>query len=164
MSKDKIVSRQEIISIRKQMKEQGKTVVFTNGCFDILHAWHVKYLEETKKNGDVLILGINSDRSVKELKGLDRPIVDQDERAEVVAGLEAVDYVVIFDEKTPEKLIEELRPDFYTKGGDYTIDTINQDERKLLEGLGIRIVIVKGDSSYSTTNMIQKILKTHQEK
>lgn len=159
MSADKIVSRKDILGIRQDLKKQGKKVVFTNGCFDILHVWHIRYLQETRRQGDVLIVGLNSDRSVVELKGKMRPIVPQAERAEILSALECVDYIVIFDEKTPERLISELKPDVYTKGGDYTIDTINQDERRLLEGLGVKIVILKGDKAHSTTDIIEKILK-----
>lgn len=119
-----IKSQSEIVAITKRLKSEGKRVVFTNGCFDILHVGHVKYLQEAKSYGDVLIVGLNSDRSVRELKGPTRPVNPEADRAYILAALEAVDYVVLFSEETPHDLIKEIAPDTLVKGGDYEGKTV----------------------------------------
>jgi D-beta-D-heptose 7-phosphate kinase/D-beta-D-heptose 1-phosphate adenosyltransferase len=145
--------------LRKKLKalRAGKRrVVFTNGCFDILHAGHVRYLAAAKKLGDALIVGLNSDSSVRRIKGKERPIVPEAERAEVLSGLESVDFIVIFDEPTPIKLIETLRPDVLVKGADWKRGEIVGEKVVLsLGGRVKRITLVKGKS---TTNIIKKIL------
>ncbi len=149
-SEDKIKSRDDIEKISKSLKNGGKTVVFTNGCFDILHAGHVKYLEEAKSYGDVLIIGLNSDDSVRRLKGALRPINTQEDRAIVLAALESVDYVVSFSEDTPYELIQKVLPDILVKGGDY--------EGKEVVGSDIakEVRLVQFIEGKSTTNIIKK--------
>jgi rfaE bifunctional protein nucleotidyltransferase chain/domain len=137
------------------LREAGQQVVFTNGCFDILHAGHVRYLKEARAQGDCLVLGLNSDASVRGLKGPTRPINSELDRAEVVGALRAVDYVVIFGEKTAEKLIAKVRPAVYVKGGDYTLDTL--PEAKIVQSYGGRVHFVKMVEGRSTTNVIKKI-------
>jgi D-beta-D-heptose 7-phosphate kinase/D-beta-D-heptose 1-phosphate adenosyltransferase len=152
-SEEHIKTFNEIIALCTELKAKGKRVVFTNGCFDLLHAGHVKYLETAKSFGDVLIIGLNSDRSVNALKGKDRPINVQMDRAYILAALEVVDYVVIFDEDTPYKLIKAIKPHTLVKGGDYEgKEVIGQDiadELKLVEFLD-------GKSSTQTIKKIQK--------
>ena len=137
------------------LREAGQQVVFTNGCFDILHAGHVRYLREARAQGDCLVLGLNSDASVRGLKGPTRPINSELDRAEVVGALKAVDYVVIFGEQTAENLIAKVRPAIYVKGGDYTLDTL--PEAKIVQSYGGRVHFVKMVEGRSTTNVIKKI-------
>jgi len=140
------------------LKASGKTIVFTNGCFDILHAGHVTYLAEARRLGDVLIVGVNSDASVRTLKGPRRPIVPQEERATVLAALEAVDYVVVFDEPTPYTLIEAIRPHVLVKGGDWSTESVVG--RDIVEANGGRVVIIPFVPGLSTTNIIDKITES----
>lgn len=151
--KKMLVDRKSIPNLREELK--NKKVVFTNGCFDILHVGHVRYLTTAKTFGDVLIVGLNTDESVKKLKGESRPINNQADRAEVLLGLKAVDYVVFFGENTAENLIAELKPDVYVKGGDYTLDTL--PEAKIVQGYGGRVELVNLVAGKSTTNIIEKI-------
>jgi rfaE bifunctional protein nucleotidyltransferase chain/domain len=137
------------------LREAGQQVVFTNGCFDILHAGHVRYLREARAQGDCLVLGLNSDASVRGLKGPTRPINSELDRAEVAGALKAVDYVVIFGEQTAENLIAKVRPAIYVKGGDYTLDTL--PEAKIVQSYGGRVHFVKMVEGRSTTNVIKKI-------
>lgn len=154
----KCIDRDQVAKISRNSKAAGKTLVFTNGCFDIIHAGHVRYLAEARKLGDCLIVGLNSDRSVKELKGPTRPINHQDDRAEVIAALAAVDYVVIFDERTAETLITEVKPDIYVKGGDYCIEDI--PEAHIVANNGGKTVLIPEVAGRSSTNMIKKITET----
>lgn len=137
---------------------RNKKVVFTNGCFDIIHAGHVRYLTAAKNFGDVLIVGLNSDNSVRKLKGALRPINNQADRAEVLLALKSVDYVIIFDELTAENLIAQVKPDIYVKGGDYTLDTL--PEAKIVQSYGGRVEFVKLVAGKSTSNIIKKIEAT----
>ncbi len=137
------------------LREAGQKVVFTNGCFDILHAGHVRYLQEARAQGDCLVLGLNSDESVRRLKGPTRPINSELDRAEVVGALKSVDYVVLFGEQTAEKLIAKVRPAVYVKGGDYTLDTL--PEAKIVQSYGGNVHFVKMVEGRSTTNVIRKI-------
>ena len=137
------------------LREAGQQVVFTNGCFDILHAGHVRYLNEARAQGDCLVLGMNSDESVRRLKGPERPINSELDRAEVVGALKSVDYVVLFGEQTAESLIAKVRPAVYVKGGDYTLDTL--PEAKIVQSYGGRVHFVKMVEGRSTTNVIKKI-------
>jgi rfaE bifunctional protein nucleotidyltransferase chain/domain len=152
----KIVSLGELLDIRKQLKTQGKTVVLTNGHFDILHVGHVDCLQRAKALGDVLIVGLNSDASTRLLKGEKRPIVPQEERAQLLAALQCVDYVIIFEERTAEKLIAALRPEVYVKGGDWAIEDL--PEAKVLAEHGVRVEILPQVPSRSTTDIIETIL------
>ena len=153
----KLKSVAQLQTIVDKLKNEGKKVVWTNGCFDILHVGHITYLIAARQQGDDLVIGLNTDSSVRENKGPDRPVVNERDRATVLSALECVDYVVLFDDKTPMPLLDALKPDVYAKGGDYTIDTIVQEERHLVEGYGGRIAIIPGIEGHSTTNIIDKI-------
>jgi len=151
-----VVSLQEAITIREKLKAEGKTVVLTNGHFDILHAGHVDCLQRAKALGDVLIVGLNSDASTRLLKGEKRPIVPQEERAQLLAALQCVDYVVIFEGRTAERLIAELRPEVYVKGGDWAVEDL--PEAKAIAEYGIRVEILPQMPGRSTTDIITTIL------
>lgn len=152
---EKLIEKENLDNIIKKLKSENKKIVFTNGCFDILHAGHVRYLKESKKFGDILIVGLNSDVSVKKIKGDSRPINPEMDRAEVLAGLEAVSYIVLFDETSPVKLLEEIKPDIYTKGADYTVETL--PEAKTVLSYGGKIEFIKFLEGRSTTKIIDKI-------
>jgi len=151
----KLINRDQIAEFVRNIKASGKTLVFTNGCFDIIHAGHVRYLAEARKLGDCLIVGLNSDRSVRELKGPTRPVNQQEDRAEVMAALAAVDYVVVFDERTAENLISKVKPDIYVKGGDYCIEDI--PEAKIVATNGGKTVLIPEVPGRSSSNIIKKI-------
>ena len=153
-----VLLRDNLIGIRQQLKKAGKSVVFTNGCFDILHRGHVDYLSKARALGDVLIVGVNSDVSVKRLKGVHRPIVQEDDRAAVLAALGVVDYVCLFDEDTPYELIRVLVPDILVKGADWSVgDIVGKD---IVEAAGGTVHTIEFLPNRSTTNIIQKILQT----
>jgi rfaE bifunctional protein nucleotidyltransferase chain/domain len=154
----KIIARDEAKRVAAGLKAAGQAVVFTNGCFDILHAGHVRYLAAARNLGDCLIVGLNSDRSVRGLKGADRPINTQDDRAEVLAALAAVDYVVIFDDRTAEGLVAEIRPDIYVKGGDYRIEDL--PEAAIVAAYGGKTVLVPEVPGRSSSNIIGRIKET----
>jgi rfaE bifunctional protein nucleotidyltransferase chain/domain len=154
---DKILSPQTLPQWRGTLRETGKRLVVTNGCFDLLHAGHVTYLEAARNQGDALLVGVNSDAAVRELKGPGRPMNTEADRALVVAALQSVDAVFIFRERDAVPFLRMVQPDIYVKGGDYTIDTINQDERRLVEGMGGRIVLLGHVPGKSTTALLQKI-------
>lgn len=149
-----VIDRKNIGNVVTTLKAEGKKIVFTNGCFDILHVGHVRYLNEAKALGDILILGLNSDSSVKSLKGSNRPINNESDRAEVLSALKAIDYVVIFDEKTAENIVGEIKPDIYAKGGDYSIDTL--PEAKIVAEHGGKTVLLQLVDGKSSTNIINK--------
>ncbi len=150
-----IVSKNEIIEIVRNGQAKNKTFAATNGCFDILHVGHVRYLQATKALADFSIVMLNSDSSVKMLKGESRPINNENDRAEILTALQCVDYVVLFEEKSPAKLLEEIKPDIYTKGADYTIETL--PERDIVLRNNIRVEFIKFVEGKSTTNIINKI-------
>ena len=152
-----IKDRNELIEIRKRLKAENKKVVFSNGCFDILHAGHVDYLNKAKLYGDVLIVALNSDDSVKRLKGSKRPIVKEDERAFVIANLKSVDYVTFFEEDTPAKIIDDLIPDILVKGSDWKIENIVG--RETVEKNGGKVERVEFVNFQSTSNIIDTIIK-----
>ena len=135
----------------------GKTIVFTNGCFDLLHAGHVRYLAAARQLGDILVVGLNGDASVRELKGEGRPLNSQEDRAEVMAALGAVDYVIVFDEKRAANLMREVRPQVYAKGGDYTVNSLDPDEVAALKEIGARIEIMPLVPGKSTSQLVQAI-------
>ena len=137
------------------LRAGGKRIVFTNGCFDILHAGHVRYLDKARSFGDCLVLGLNTDASVRSNKGPSRPINSELDRAKVVGALRAVDYVVLFGEQTAEALIAKVKPDVYVKGGDYTLDTL--PEAKIVQSYGGHVEFVQMVAGRSTTNIIDKI-------
>ena len=142
-------------TLRQKCRQTGQSVVFTNGCFDILHAGHVRYLAEARKLGDILVVGLNSDESVRKLKGEGRPVNPAEDRAEVLAGLRSVDHVVIFDEDTAEELVRQLQPDVYVKGGDYSIDRL--PESAIVASYGGRTVLVPMVEGRSTSNVIKRL-------
>ena len=152
----KIQTRETLTQIIAQEKDKEKTIVTTNGCFDLIHVGHLRYLQAAKKLGDLLVVGINSDSSVRKLKGEKRPLIPENERAEMLAGLNCVDYVVIFTELEPISLLSELKPDIHVKGGDYTIEQVI--ERKVVEENGGKVIVGLNIAGKSTTNIIQTIL------
>jgi len=156
---NKIVTWEELKEQVERVRGEGKKISFTNGCFDILHVGHVRYLREARKTGDLLILGLNSDASVRAIKGEKRPLVPQGERAEVIASLEMVDYVTLFDDPTPLRLIEYLRPDVLVKGGDWKEESVVGGNA--VKSRGGRIVIVPLTEGASTTNVIDKVLRVY---
>ena len=155
MLQNKIIPYSEIAELSQKLHQQGKKIVFTNGCFDILHCGHILYLEKAKALGDILILGLNSDASVKRLQGNNRPIVPEKERALVVAGLESVDYVCIFEQDTPYELIDLIQPDVLVKGGDWTIDKIVGAD--IVQKKGGKVLSLNYEQGFSTTNIIERI-------
>jgi len=153
----KIVSIEAMIAERERLRGEGKRLVFTNGCFDLLHPGHVSYLKQARSLGDALVVALNSDRSVRELKGEGRPILNQQERAEVIGALEAVDYVTIFDEETPRKLIAAVLPDVLVKGGDWAVDEIvGREDVEAAGGQTLSLPYIEGSS---TTDIIERIKK-----
>ena len=150
-----LVAGEDIASFCETLRRGGKKIVFTNGCFDILHAGHVRYLAAARAMGDCLVLGLNTDASVRRIKGPERPINSETDRAEVADALKAVDYVVLFDEPTAEQVIGKVRPDIYVKGGDYTLETL--PEAKIVQSYGGRVEFIALVAGRSTTNVIEKI-------
>jgi rfaE bifunctional protein nucleotidyltransferase chain/domain len=154
---EKIIAWDQLPAWREHLKAQGRKLVVTNGCFDLLHRGHVTYLECARALGDALLVGLNSDASVRELKGQHRPINSEQDRAFVLAALQFVDGVCIFTDRTALRLLSLVQPDIYAKGGDYTIDTINQEERRLIESFGGKVAILPGVPGKSTTALLEKI-------
>ena len=152
-----LVKQSELENLLKEVRNEGKTIVTTNGCFDILHVGHVRYLEKTKSFADVLIVALNSDKSVKRIKGEGRPVNNENDRAEVLSALRCVDYVVLFDEDSPIELLLKIKPDVYTKGADYTLETLPEAKR-ILE-VGSRIEFISFVEGKSTTAIIDKMKK-----
>lgn len=150
-----ILNRKNISDFVKKLHEAGKTVVTTNGCFDILHVGHVKYLQKTKSYADYLMVLLNSDKSVKSIKGDARPINNELDRATILTALSCVDFVVMFDEDSPAELLDEIKPDVYTKGADYNMDTL--PERDIMIKNNIRVEFIDFVEGKSTTNIIDKI-------
>jgi D-beta-D-heptose 7-phosphate kinase/D-beta-D-heptose 1-phosphate adenosyltransferase len=159
MNNKKIKNIKAIKSIVARLKTRRKKVVFTNGCFDILHVGHIRYLRKAKSLGDILVVGLNTDRSVRQIKGEKRPIVPQDQRAEVLAALEFVDYVVLFDEPDPFALIEKVKPTILAKGADWPKDKIVG--RDVVEKAGGRVVRIPLVSGASSTAVIEKIIRAY---
>lgn len=154
---EKILTLEQLPKWREAMRAAGKKLVVTNGCFDLLHRGHVTYLESARNLGDALLLGLNADASVRELKGAQRPVNSEADRASVIASLESVSGVCIFPERTAEKFLELAQPDIYAKGGDYTIESLNQDERRVVERFGGKVVILPIVAGKSTTSLLEKI-------
>jgi len=147
----------ELVQEINKLKLSGKTIVSTNGCFDILHVGHVRYLKQSASLGDILVVCLNSDNSVKRLKGPNRPLNNENDRAEVLAAIDCVDYVVIFDDDTPVKYLEEIKPNIHTKGGDYDVN--NLPEAKVIMDNGGRLEFISFVEGKSTTNIINKMKK-----
>jgi D-glycero-beta-D-manno-heptose 1-phosphate adenylyltransferase len=154
---EKILSPEEMLGERERLRSAGVRLVFTNGVFDLLHVGHVRYLADARALGDALMVAINSDRTVRELKGPDRPIFEQAERAEIIAALRSVDYVTIFDDVSPRSLIAKLLPDVLVKGGDYQLDQIHGREE--VEAAGGRVISLPFVAGASTTSLIERIKK-----
>jgi rfaE bifunctional protein nucleotidyltransferase chain/domain len=152
---NKILDRKTLKEILDTVRNEGKKIAFTNGCFDILHVGHVRYLREAKKTADILVLALNSDSSVRSIKGEKRPLVGEEERAEILAALEFIDFVTIFQELTPLELISYLKPDILIKGGDWQEDkVVGRDEVKKWGG---RVILIPEVEGKSTTNIVEKI-------
>jgi len=150
-----VQNRKDIMQLINSIKKSGKTIVATNGCFDILHVGHVRYLQKTKSFADVLIVLLNSDKSVRAIKGEGRPINNENDRAEILCALSCVDYVVMFDENSPRNLLDEIKPDVYTKGADYTMETL--PEADIMKKNGTKVVFISFVEGKSTTSVINKM-------
>lgn len=157
MGVEKIIPVERSVEIANCLKREGKRVVFTNGCFDLLHPGHIRYLAEARSMGDVLIVAVNSDRSVRELKGPGRPIFPERERAEILAALQAVDFVTIFDELTPQTLIARMLPNVLVKGGDWELDQIVG--RPEVEAAGGKVVPIPASPGFSTSSLIKAAIE-----
>jgi rfaE bifunctional protein nucleotidyltransferase chain/domain len=151
----RVVSEAELVHLTTGDRAAGRTIAFANGCFDLLHVGHVRYLEAAAKEGDRLVVAVNADASVRGLKGPGQPIMAEDARAELVAALRAVDYVVLFEDRTVERLLLLLRPDVHCKGTDYTVDTV--PEREVVRGYGGRIAVVGDPKDHSTRDLISRL-------
>ncbi len=158
----KIVSRPKLAKIIAELKKKGKKVVFANGCFDLLHVGHTRFLKAARAKGDVLVLGLNSDSSVRKLKGRGRPLVNQKERAEIISEFRFIDYIVIFNELTVDKTLKILRPTYHAKGTDYTVNTV--PEREMSKKLGIKTIIAGDPKDHSTKDLIKAILGKYRKK
>ena len=157
--RSKIIAWDKLSEWREAMRNNGRKLVVTNGCFDILHLGHVTYLETARNFGDALLIGVNADAAVRGLKGAGRPVNSETDRASVLAALQSVDGVCIFTDKEATKFLAAAQPDLYVKGGDYTLDTLNQDERRAVESAGGKIVLVPFVPGKSTTGLLEKISK-----
>ena len=160
--KDKILSQDELLGLRQTLRAAGQTLVFTNGVFDLLHVGHVRYLAAARSLGDALVVAVNSDQAVCELKGEGRPVIDEHERAEILAALRQVDYVTIFDDVSPRSLIARLLPDVLVKGGDYGLDEIHGREE--VEAAGGRVVSLPFVAGASTSTIIERMRKAEGSK
>jgi D-glycero-beta-D-manno-heptose 1-phosphate adenylyltransferase len=159
MISDKVVPLEELEQRANKLRAAGKRIVATNGCFDLLHVGHIRYLSAARALGDALIVGINGDQSVRELKGAGRPVTNERDRAEIVAALECVDLVTIFPEVCATRFLELAAPDIYVKGGDYNQDTLNAEERQVLQKIGAKIDIVPFERGYSTSDLLARLNK-----
>ena len=154
---DKLIPWEKLSEWRANLQASGKRLVVTNGCFDLLHLGHVTYLETARQKGDSLLVGVNCDRAVQELKGPERPVNTESDRASVVAALASVDAVCVFPAQTAAEFLKVARPDVYVKGGDYKLDTLNQEERRIVEEMGGKIIIVPMVPGRSTRGLVKKI-------
>ena len=153
----KVVSVDDLARISKALRADDRRLVVTNGCFDLIHVGHVRYLQAARKLGDALAVAVNGDASVRALKGEGRPLNRENDRAEVLAALACVDYVAIFQEMRATRLLEEVQPSIYVKGGDYKPETLEAEERGVLEKIGAEIRIIPFEAGYSTSRLIEKI-------
>ena len=153
----KLIPRAEVVALGQRLRQAGQRIVFANGCFDLLHVGHVRYLEGARQQGDVLVVGVNSDRSVRQLKGEGRPLLPEEARAELLAAMEPVDYVVIFDDLTAGNILRDLRPDVHCKGTDYTEATV--PEREVVKSWGGRVVIAGDAKDHSTRQVLARIAR-----
>lgn len=159
MTTGKILSLEDLAERAKALRAAGKKIVATNGCFDLLHVGHVRYLQAARARGDILVVGLNGDASVRQLKGPGRPLNGEKDRAEVLAALESVDLIAIFPEDRATRFIQSVAPDVYVKGGDYKTETLNSEERAVLEKLGTKIDIVPFEKGYSTSSLLEQLRK-----
>ena len=159
MTNDKIVPLEKLRQRTEDLRASGKKLVATNGCFDLLHVGHTRYLRAARELGDALVVGINGDESVRELKGSGRPVNSANDRAEVVAALACVDLVTIFPDLRATHFLETVAPDVYVKGGDYKADTLDTDERNVLQRIGAKIEIVPFEQGYSTSDLLARLGK-----
>ena len=159
MISDKIVPLGELAQRTNKLRAAGKKIVATNGCFDLLHVGHVRYLNAARALGDALIVGINGDQSVRELKGAGRPITSENDRAEIVAALSCVNLATIFPEMRAARFLELAAPDVYVKGGDYNQESLNAEERQVLQKIGAKIDIVPFEPGYSTSDLLARLSK-----
>jgi len=159
ISREKLIAHSSLASWRATQRGAGKRLVVTNGCFDLLHLGHVSYLEQARALGDLLLVGVNGDEGVRQLKGPGRPVNVESDRAGVLAALACVDAVCIFEEQTAAKFLAVAQPDLYVKGGDYSLESINQEERRIVEAGGGRVIIVPLVPGRSTTGILAKIAK-----
>ena len=157
--REKVIAWDRLPEWRAAFRKTGKKLVVTNGCFDLLHLGHVTYLESARNQGDALLIGVNADDAVRQLKGAGRPVNSESDRAAVLAALESVNGVCIFTDKRATRFLERAEPDIYVKGGDYTLETLDQDERRTVEKAGGRIVIIPFVPGKSTTATLAKIMK-----
>ena len=160
----KIVQLEELSNRCEKLRSAGKKIVATNGCFDLLHVGHVRYLQAARALGDLLVVGLNGDRSVHELKGAGRPIATENDRAEILAALECVDLVTIFPQIRATKFLAAVRPAVYVKGGDYTARTLDEEELAILKKIEAAIRLIPFETGYSTSGMIEQICKSGSEK
>lgn len=158
----KIISRGEVSGLGERLRREGRRVAFANGCFDLLHVGHVRYLQGAREQGDVLVVGVNSDRAVAALKGPGRPLLPENARAELVAALESVNFVVVFDDLTAESILRDLRPDLHCKGTDYSEDTV--PERKVTAQFGGTVRIVGDAKNHSTREILAEIVRRSQRR
>src|SRR5438270_2474022 len=158
--KTKIIDMDELAARAEVLRAAGKTLVVTNGCFDLLHIGHVRYLQAARALGDLLAVGLNGDRSVRELKGKGRPVTGERDRAEVLAALQCVDLVTIFPEMRATQFIGASHPAIYVKGGDYSSETLDEDERALLKEIGAKIRFIPFEAGYSTSRLLEQICKS----
>ena len=159
--KTKIVTLDELARVAKQLRAAGKKLVATNGCFDLLHVGHIRYLQAARALGDALAVGLNGDRSVCELKGPGRPINNEKDRAELLAALESVDFVSIFPEMRATRFLEMVAPSVYIKGGDYHADTLDAEEHAILKKLGAEIRFIPFEPGYSTSRLLEQLRNSH---
>lgn len=157
MTTSKTVPLNELAGRVEKLRASGKKIVATNGCFDLLHLGHIRYLEAARKLGDILVVGLNGDQSVRELKGPGRPVNNEKDRAAILAALEYVDLVAIFPELRATQFIERTAPDVYVKGGDYSSETLDAEERAALQKIGSKIEIVPFEKGYSTSALLEKL-------
>ena len=156
----KIIGLEELSERSRRLRGTGKKLVATNGCFDLLHVGHVRYLQAARALGDLLAVGLNGDRSVRQLKGMGRPVTGERDRAEILAALQCVDLVTIFPEMRATQFIAASYPAIYVKGGDYTSETLNEEERAVLKEIGAEIRIIPFEAGYSTSRLLEQICKS----
>jgi len=155
----KIVALEELSDRSDKLRAAGKKLVATNGCFDLLHVGHVRYLQAARALGDFLVVGVNGDYSVRELKGNGRPIMTENDRAEILAALQSVDLVTIFPQKRATRFLAAVKPSIYVKGGDYTSETLNNEERRVLEKLNAEVRLIPFQPGYSTSGLVEQLCK-----